>query len=507
MLHASVVLDPAAVVAPVSRRTFGSFVEHMGRCVYTGIYEPDHPSADEEGFRTDVLRLARELGVTMVRYPGGNFVSGYRWEDGIGPRDRRPRRRDLAWHSVETNRVGIDEFARWAAKADVEIMYAVNLGTRGVQEALDVHEYVNHPEGTALSEMRRANGAAKPYGITLWCLGNEMDGPWQTGHKTAHEYGLLAASTARALRSAEPGLELVACGSSSSAMPTFGAWEATVLEHAYDFVDYVSCHAYYEELDGDLGSFLASAVDMDHFVNSIVATADSVGARLRSKKKINLSFDEWNVWYLSRFQGQEPPADWDVAPRVIEDEYNVADAVVVGNLLISLLRHSDRVTAACQAQLVNVIAPIRTEPGGPAWRQTIFHPFAKTAALARGDVLRTRLTSPTYVTARYGEVPVVDAIATHDAETGEAVIFAVNRDQAEPVELTVDLHLFDEDLRLAEAWTLTDGDLSATNTLEEPDRVVPLPTERVSVDRGELTVVLPRVSWSAIRLRPAVDAQ
>ncbi|MBE1488357.1 arabinosylfuranosidase ArfA [Plantactinospora soyae] len=503
MLAASVVLDPAAVVAPVSRRTFGSFVEHMGRCVYTGIHEPGHPQADEDGFRTDVLALTRELGVTMVRYPGGNFVSGYRWEDGVGPVAQRPRRRDLAWHSIETNQVGIDEFARWAAKADVEIMYAVNLGTRGVQEALDVHEYVNHAEGTQLSELRRANGAAKPYGITLWCLGNELDGPWQTGHKTAQEYGLLAAATARALRSAEPGLELVACGSSSSAMPTFGSWEATVLEHAYDVVDYVSCHAYYEELDGDLGSFLASAVDMDHFVDSIVATADSVGARLRSKKKINISFDEWNVWYLSRFQGQEPRADWPVAPRVIEDEYNVADAVVVGNLLISLLRHSDRVTAACQAQLVNVIAPIRTEPGGPAWRQTIFHPFAKTAALARGSVLHTRLDSPTYATARHGEVAVVDAVATYDGEDGDLVIFAVNRDQTDSVELTVDLHLFNADLHLAEAWTLTDDDLRATNTREQPDRVTPVPAQRVTVDGGTLRVVLPRVSWSAIRLHPA----
>ncbi|MGW3350965.1 arabinosylfuranosidase ArfA [Nonomuraea rubra] len=505
MLVASVVLDPAAIVAPVRRRMFGSFVEHMGRCVYTGIYEPDHPLADEDGFRTDVLALTRELGVTLVRYPGGNFVSGYRWEDGIGPREHRPRRRDLAWHSIETNEVGIDEFARWAAKADVEIMYAVNLGTRGVQEALDVHEYLNHPEGTALSELRRANGAAKPYGITLWCLGNEMDGPWQLGHRSAHEYGLLAAATARALRSAEPGLELVACGSSSSSMPTFGTWETTVLEHAYDLVDYVSCHAYYEELDGDLGSFLASAVDMDHFVDSIVATADSVGARLRSKKKINLSFDEWNVWYLSRFQGQEPPAGWDVAPRVIEDEYNVADAVVVGNLLISLLRHSDRVTAACQAQLVNVIAPIRTEPGGPAWRQTIFHPFAKTAALARGNVLRTRLTSPTYATARHGEVPIVDAAATHDPESGDVVVFAVNRDQTDAVKLTVDLRLFDQKPRLAEAWTLTDDDLRATNTARNPDRVRPRATERLSFDGDTITVVLPRVSWNAIRLQPARD--
>ncbi|MEE6258709.1 arabinosylfuranosidase ArfA [Plantactinospora sonchi] len=500
MLSASVVLDPGSVVAPVSRRTFGSFVEHMGRCVYTGIYEPGHPQADEDGFRTDVLALVRELGATVVRYPGGNFVSGYRWEDGIGPVADRPRRRDLAWHSVETNEVGIDEFARWAAKADMEIMYAVNLGTRGVQEALDVQEYLNHPGGTYLSDLRRANGAPEPYGIRMWCLGNELDGPWQTGHKTAQEYGLLAAGTARALRFAEPDLELVACGSSGSSMPTFGSWEATVLEHAYDVVDYISCHAYYEELDGDRGSFLASAVDMDHFVDSVVATADSVGARLRSKKKIKISFDEWNVWYLSRFQGQPKPAEWDVAPRVIEDEYNVTDAVVVGNLLISLLRHSDRVTAACQAQLVNVIAPIRTEPGGPAWRQTIFHPFARTAALARGDVLTTRLDSPTYQTDRYGEVPVVDAVATHDEVHGDLVLFAVNRDQDQPVRLTVDLTRFAGEWEVAEAWTLTDDDLTATNTADAPDRVTLRPTRTASVEGGTATVELPRVSWSAVRL-------
>ncbi|WP_433826669.1 alpha-N-arabinofuranosidase [Actinoplanes sp. CA-015351] len=506
MLRARVALNPASVVAPVSRRTFGSFVEHMGRCVYTGIYEPGHPLADEDGFRTDVLALARELGVTMVRYPGGNFVSGYRWEDGVGPVADRPRRRDLAWRSIETNEVGIDEFAKWAEKADVEIMYAVNLGTRGVQEALDVHEYINHPEGTHLSELRRANGAEKPYGIKLWCLGNELDGPWQTGHKTPEEYGLLAAATARALRSAEPDLELVACGSSSSIMPTFGSWESTLLEHAYDVVDYVSCHAYYEEHDGDLGSFLASAVDMDHFVNSIVATADAVGARLKSKKKINLSFDEWNVWYLSRFQSAPLPKEWEVAPRVIEDQYNVADAVVVGSLLISLLRHSDRVTAACQAQLVNVIAPIMTEPGGPAWRQTIFHPFARTAALAKGDVLRLEIQSPVYSTEKYGEAPVIDAVATHDPATGDVVVFAVNRDQEQSVEFAVDLRAFGDDLTVAEAWTLTDDDVRATNTKDDPDRVTMQPLTGIALGGGDnggggdVTLTLPRISWSAIRL-------
>nr|WP_198932743.1 alpha-N-arabinofuranosidase [Saccharothrix sp. CB00851] len=469
----------------------------MGRCVYTGIYEPGHPTADEDGFRGDVLDLTRELGVELVRYPGGNFVSGYRWEDGVGPVAQRPVRRELAWHSLETNEVGIDEFVRWARKADVEIMYAVNLGTRGVAEALDVHEYMNHDGGTHLSDLRRANGSKEPHGVKLWCLGNELDGPWQLGHKTAHEYGRLAAETARALRQAEPDLELVACGSSSSSMPTFGEWESTVLELAYDEVDHISLHAYYEVIDGDVDSFLASAVDMDHFIDSVVATADAVGARLKSSKKITLSFDEWNVWYMKRFHA-EKRTEWEVAPRVIEDQYDVTDAVVVGNLLISLLRHSDRVAVACQAQLVNVIAPIRSEPGGPAWRQTIFHPFALTSRLARGRVLRVETSSPTYSTQKFGDVPVVDAVATHDEETGDTVVFVVNRHRSEPVDLRVGLAAFGE-VEVAEAWTVHDPDGSATNTETDPDRVVPKPRE-VTLADGELHAELPPVSWTAVRL-------
>jgi alpha-N-arabinofuranosidase len=499
VITASVVLSPDLVVAPVHRRLFGSFVEHLGRCVYTGIHEPDHPTADEDGFRGDVLALTRELGVSVVRYPGGNFVSGYRWEDGVGPVAERPVRRDLAWRSIETNAVGIDEFVRWARKADVEIMYAVNLGTRGVTEALDAHEYMNHPSGTHLSELRRANGSTAPHGVRLWCLGNELDGPWQTGHKTAHEYGRLAAETARALRQAEPGLELVACGSSNSSMPTFGQWESTVLELAYDQVDHISCHAYYEPLDGDVDSFLASAVDMDRFIDTVTNTADSVGRRRGSDKRIGVSFDEWNVWRLSEYTA-DPPTEWRGAPRLIEDTYDVTDAVVVGNLLISLLRHSDRVAVACQAQLVNVIAPIRTEPGGPAWRQTIFHPFALTSRLASGLVLRVRTDAPTYPTGRYGDVPVVDAVATHDLDTGEVVVFAVNRHRSEPVELRVGLAAFG-DLTVAESWSLHDPDPSATNTEQQQDRVVPRPHPAERTDDG-LRVVMPPVSWHAVRLTP-----
>jgi alpha-N-arabinofuranosidase len=495
----SIRIDATSAVGPVNRRLFGSFVEHMGRGVYTGIYEPGHPTADEDGFRRDVLELTRELGVTIVRYPGGNFVSGYRWEDGIGPAARRPVRRDLAWHGLETNEIGIDEFARWARKADVEIMYALNLGTRGVQAALDVHEYLNHPQGTHLSELRRSNGTTQPHDVRIFCLGNEMDGPWQIGHKTAHEYGRLAVEVARALRAADPGLELVACGSSNSSMPTFGSWEATVLQLAYDQVDHISAHAYYEEVDGDLGGFLASAVDMDQVIDSIVATADSVGARLESSRRINISFDEWNVWYQSRFNNAPAPTTWEVGQPVIEDHYNAADAVVVGNLLIALLRHTDRVAVACQAQLVNVIAPIMTEPGGRAWRQTIFHPFALTSRLARGTVLRMELDVPTYQTARFGAVPLLDAVATHDPEAGETVLFVVNRGLSEPCDIRVRVAHHD-DVRVLESWTVGGADPYDRNTAAEPDRVRPVHLGATVDGDGTLSARLPPVSWSVIRM-------
>jgi alpha-L-arabinofuranosidase len=499
MIDASLHVDPAFVVAPVNRRTFGSFVEHMGRNVYTGSYEPGHPTADADGFRQDVLELVRELGVTVVRYPGGNFVSGYRWEDGVGPVNERPTRLDPAWHTIETNEVGLNEFARWAAKADVEVMLALNLGTRGISEAIDLLEYCNHPHGTYLSDLRISHGAKEPHGVRMWCLGNEMDGPWQLGHKTAEEYGRLAAETARAMRQFDPSLELVACGSSHRSMPTFGTWEATVLELAYDVVDYISAHAYYELQGDDLASFLASSLNMEAFIHDVVATADHVAAKLSTSKRINISFDEWNVWYVQEMHDRDLPRDWKVAPRLSEDPYTVADAVVVGSLLVTLLRNSDRVTSACQAQLVNAIGSIRTEPGGPAWRQSIFHPFAQMAALAKGTVLRSEIAAPTHPTAQYGEAPVVDAVATHDEERGELVVFVVNRHPVDDVRLSVDLHAF-PGARLEAATMLADDDWRAANTQEQPDRVRPRQHPDASVEDGALRAVLPAISWNVLRL-------
>jgi len=498
MTEPTVTLDRAYTVGPVRARTFGSFVEHLGRCVYNGLYEPGHPTANEDGFRLDVVELVKELGSTTIRYPGGNFVSGFRWEDSVGPRERRPVRRDLAWHSLETNQVGLDEFARWLKLTGSELMLAVNLGTRGIDEALDLLEYANHPSGTALSDQRIANGTVEPHNVRMWCLGNEMDGPWQTGYMSADDYGKLAARTAAAMKMADKDLELVVCGSSGSAMPTFGDWERTVLEHAYEHVDYISAHAYYQERGGDLASYLASAVDMQYFIDTVVATADHVGYKLKSKKKINISFDEWNIWYLDEHrESDEVNDEWRYAPRQLEDVYSVADAVVLGNLLITLLKNSDRVTSASLAQLVNVIAPIMTEPGGDTWRQTTFFPFSVTSRLAKGSVLRPVIEAGTYSTEVYGEVPLVDSVATYDEATSTGALFLVNRDTEHAHTVTVDARGLALNA-LTEALTLSDDDAYAKNTLADQNRVGLKVNTSAALADGRITITLPPVSWSAV---------
>lgn len=498
-----ITLDPRRPGAEVPRRLFGTFVEHMGRCVYDGIHSPGHASADGSGFRADVLALVRELGATVVRYPGGNFVSGYRWEDGVGPRADRPVRLDAAWHSTETNQVGLHEFAEWADAAGLEVMEAVNLGTRGVAEAADLLEYANHPAGTALSDRRRANGRDEPFGIRLWCLGNEMDGPWQIGHKTADEYGRLAAETARMMRFIDPAVELVAAGSSNHEMPTFGDWERTVLRHTAGLVDHISVHAYYEEDPTDPQSFLASGAALDRYIGEVVDIIDEVDARTPDGAPVGISVDEWNVWNQTRWNEVDKPrvftGDWPIAPRLIEDDYTVTDAVVVGSLLITLLRRADRVSMANLAQLVNVIAPIRTEPdGGPAWRQTTFHPFRLTAEAATGRVVPVAVDGERIPTARHGDVDAVDAIATVDGDTVHVFLAHRSLDTATEVELDLGA------VASAEAVVITipeGGDRDTTNSADaEPVAPADL---AVDVVDGILRFTLPPLAWARVRVQLA----
>lgn len=498
-LTASLKIDPEVVTAPVNDRIFGTFVEHMGRCVYTGIFEPGHETATEDGFRGDVLDLTRALGIRAVRYPGGNFASGYRWEDGVGPRSSRPTRLDLAWGALEPNSFGLDEFQRWAHQVGAETILTLNLGTRGVQEALDLLEYVNHPGGTELSDLRIEHGGHDPYDITTWCLGNEMDGPWQLGHKTAEEYGRLAAETARAMRMLDPELELIVCGSSSADMPTFGMWEETVLRHTIELVDMVSTHAYFDPDSFDIDNYLASAAGLDRQIREVAAIADRVAEEVGSTKRLAVAVDEWNVWYMSRHQRRDHPGRWGEALRLAEDDFTVVDSVVVGSLLMSLLRNSERVGLACQAQLVNAIAPIRTEPDGPAWRQAIYHPFAITASHAAGNVLDAVLDAPPMETERFGEVPMVDAVVTHDPGRLESSVFAINRSTTDTGQLHLEIAAM-AGYEVAQHLIISDPDLSATNTERDPNRVEATPG--TSRREGRTIVVdLPPVSWSHLLLR------
>ena len=498
---AHITIDTAFPIAPIDPRLYGSFIEHVGRAVSTGIHEPDHPTADDLGFRQDVLALVKELNVPLVRYPGGNFLSGYDWEDGVGPVDERPTWLDLAWMTTEPNIVGTNEFAAWAKRAGTDVNLAVNLGTRGLDAARHLVEYCNHPGGTAYSDLRRAHGVDAPHGFKLWCLGNEMDALWQIGHKTAHEYGRLAHQTALTMKWVDPTIELVACGSSNATLPTFPDWELTVLDHTFDAVDYISLHAYPRKHGDDLGTFLARAIAFDQQIQTVVAACDLVQARKRSTKQIHIAADEWNVWYHRRDEDRQRLRDdpWQIAPAVFEEAYTLEDALVVGSMLITLLKHADRVKIACLAQLVNVLAPISTVPGGPAWRQTTYYPFLHAARHGHGVALHVPVTSPTYPTAEFDAVPLLDAVATHDEETGALTIFAINRGQTASLPLTATLHGF-AGYTLTEHLTLTDDNSLAVNTATHPDTVTPRPHPGTSLDNGTLTTNLQPLSWNMIRL-------
>jgi len=492
------IIDKDFRVGDVDKRVFGAFIEHLGRAVYGGIYEPGHATADEDGFRHDVLDLVKKLNVPIVRYPGGNFVSGYNWQDGVGPKQERPRRLDLAWRTVESNQVGVNEFADWANKAGAEVMMAVNLGTKGIDSARSLVEYCNHPGGTYWSDLRRQHGWSQPHGIKTWCLGNEMDGPWQIGHKTADEYGRIALESAKTMKWVDPSIELVACGSSNRHMATFPQWEATVLEHTYEFADYISLHTYYGNRDNDTANFLARSLDMDTYIQSVVSICDYVKAKKRSRKTMMLSFDEWNVWFHSN-EADRQVEPWQEAPPLLEDVYTHEDALLVGSMLLSLLRRADRVKVACLAQLVNVIAPIMTSTGGGAWAQTIFYPFMHTSLYGHGTVLHTIVDCPVYDSKDFEEVPYLDSLAVYNEEWGEVTVFAVNRDLNNVLQLDADMRSFDG-LRVAEHLVLEHSDLKAVNTEQQPNNVTPHSGGDADLTDGRLTAGLPKASWNVIRL-------
>ena len=489
-IKATVTANKKFKIGEIDRRIYGSFVEHMGRCVYGGIYEPTHPLADDQGFRTDVLELVKKLNTPIVRYPGGNFVSGYNWEDGTGDKSKRPKRMDLAWYSTETNQVGVDEFQEWAKRANTEVMMAVNLGTRGIDDARNCLEYCNSATDTYYANMRRKNGYNEPFGFKVWCLGNEMDGPGQIGHKTAEEYARLAAETGRVMKRLDPSIELVACGSSNRKRKTFGSWELTVLEHAYDHIDYLSLHQYYMNRDGDTLRFLSKSDEMDEFIKEVVAICDAVKAKKNKKKTVNLSFDEWNV-----MGAKGEYVRWTEAPALWEEPYKFEDALLVGSMLMTLQNNCDRVKIACIAQLVNLLGPITTENGGKAWAQTIFYPFMYASAYGHGTTLQSQIESESYVTSEERVVNYLAASIIHNEAANEVIVFAVNRSLESEMELDVVL----ENLgvcKLIEHVELYCDDLKAIND-KNTERVAP---KQVEINHN-IPLMLKKHSWNMLRYK------
>lgn len=491
-------VDKDYELAKIDNRIYGSFIEHLGRAVYEGIYQPEHENADEEGFRKDVIELVKELGVPVVRYPGGNFVSNYFWEDAVGPKDQRKKRLDLAWRTLEPNEVGISEFSKWTKKADSSVMMAVNLGTRGVTDALNLLEYCNLDTDSYYSNLRKEHGDKEPFGIKLWCMGNEMDGPWQTGHKSGKEYGQLAAETAKAMKMMDESIECVVCGSSGINMPTFGQWEADVLDEAYDYVDYISLHQYFENRANDAEDFFACLDDLEDFINAVISVCDFVKAKKHSKKTINLSFDEWNCWYHS-YEGDAEDMEkkpWRLHPHLLEDIYTYEDALVNGIALIKFLKHADRVKIACLAQLVNVIAPIMTEPDGGAWRQTIYYPFYHASKYGRGTALRPVISTGTHKTSKHDDVTDVEAVPVYDEANGRVTVFAVNRLSSEDVPFEINLRGF-EDYKVESYLALESDDMKVTNSASE-EKVKPIEKTDYAYESGKFEATLKPASWNVI---------
>ena len=495
-----VYIDSRRIISPIDRNLFGSFLEHLGRAIYHGIYEPGSKLSDSNGYRKDVLDEIRQLGVPIIRYPGGNFVSGYNWLDGVGPKQSRPRVLDKAWDILESNQFGTDEFMAWCKAVGAQPLMGLNLGTGTAEQAAALVEYCNIEKGTRWSDLRGQHGVAEAYKAQHWCLGNEMDGPWQIGHMSATEYGLKAADAARQMRYVDPSLKLIACGSSGPFMPTYLEWDREVLEQCYDYVDGLSLHRYFGNNERDSGGesskFVALNLMMERQIAETIAVCDLVRGRKRSPKKLWLSFDEWNVWYRAT-SGDAVDGHRQEAPHLLEEVYNLEDALLVGGMVNTLLRNADRVKIACLAQLVNVIAPIMTNENG-LFRQTIYYPYIWGLQYGRGAVLNLLVESSTYEVSGLDRVPHLDVAGAYDANSGKLALFILNRDLSKAHEL----ELIWQDAapaRVPSAFVLTGDDLKATNSFAAPQRVVPRSFAAPATSAGRTKLEVPARSYTVIQ--------
>ena len=486
MHSATVYLDTHFTAGEIDPRIFSGFLEHLGRAIYGGVYDPGNPLSDEDGLRKDVIEDMRGLRMPYVRYPGGNFVSNYDWRDGVGAVEDRKPFPDFAWKSVEPNTFGTDEFIRWCRAVGTEPMLAVNLGTLGPAEAAALVEYCNLDTSTRWAQERRRNGTERPHNVKMWCLGNEMDGPWQAGHSPAADYALKAMQAARLMKGMDPSIQLVAAGSSGRALPTYLEWDRVVLERCWDDIDFISAHRYSRNYQDDTPWFLAEGVEIDRILDDYAGVIAYVKGVKKSDHDVHVSFDEWNVWYKDR-RGN---GGWQTGPALIEERYDLQDALVCAQYLNAFIRRAGLVKSACLAQIVNVIAAVLTNEKGTL-KQTIYHPSAMYAAVARGLSLTPVIDAPRYSAGDREDVPVIDASASFDERTGEFSLFIVNRSVDEDARVTV--RFADRTVTgVGNVQLLSGDDPKLENTWERPDAVAPR-AGKAAADGQSLDVTAPRL--------------
>jgi alpha-L-arabinofuranosidase len=493
MDQTKLILDRDYQIAPVDPRLFGGFLEHIGRAVYEGVYDPQSKQADGNGFRKDVLTSLKELRFTAMRYPGGNFASGYHWMDGVGTRDRRPTIRELASQSIEPNLFGTDEFIQLSRIMNWTPMMTVNLGTATPEEARNWVEYCNSPIGTKYADLRGENGASDPHNVKLWCLGNEMDGHWQQGHVPADQYAIGAQQAAKLMKDVDPSIELVVCGSAEIGLPTYMEWDRTVLEYVGDYADFVSLHRYAAKWQGDTADYLAVTNSIDQQIEVMDSLCRVTQARIRSKKRYYLAFDEWNVWYRTQ-NAESVNGHGKFAQHLVEEEYNLEDALVVAGFLNSFIRHADVVKIANLAQIVNVIAPILTR-GEQILLQSIYYPLLIYAQRRDGIALQPIVKGPGYESPSYGFVHTIDASAI----LGNGVLhtFLVNRSSDETA--TIQIVAAGIQLKSVHSAELVTGPTAAaSNTFDKPNTICNQKLSKIKLDNEEASIQLPPLSVAAV---------
>ena len=493
---ARIKIDTDRVIGDVDPHLFANFTEHLGRCIYGGIFDENSPLADADGFRKDVMEATRNMGVTMLRWPGGNFASGYNWIDGIGPRDQRPARRDHAWGALESNRFGTDDFLRYCQRLGVEPYLCINAGLGTVEQARNWVEYCNEPADTYWARQRRKNGRDQPWGVKYWGLGNEIDGPWQLGHKNAEDYAKFALEAAKAMRRADESVKLIASGSSNFRPGSdWIGWNRTVLEQLKTEIDYLSLHTYIGNPDNNFEKFLAVSRDIDDRIEVVDGLIRAARIGVPNARPIAIAFDEWNVWYRKR-----GGSEFDIGRTGLEEIYNFEDALAMGMFLNSFIRHAHIVKMANLAQLVNVIAPIFTSKDG-LFLQTIYFPLAEYARQKGNRALDVQVDSPQYKPDSGRALGYLDVSATYQPGAHQVYVNVLNR--SERNDLPARITNVEGKLNSSvEVWELNHADLKATHTFGDDKKVRPATrTVTAQVAGNAFTYTFPRHSLTILKLK------